>query len=164
MPKTTIRDSQFRENRTYATYTTNTNLTANIPGDDTVPQQTEGTEILSVSITPQSTSSRLRITFRGFGASSTNNAELICALFQDAVANALTGVAVTAGDGGTLSAANIMQPLLLIHEFVPGSLVATTLKVRVGANTGTMRMNGTAAARRFGGVAFASLLVEEILV
>lgn len=163
MAKTVIRDAQFKENRARSVYTSNVNLTATIPDDDTIPQNTEGTEILSVSITPQSTTSTVKITFAGFGATSSNLVEIVSALFRDTVANALCAATHSCGDGGTLSAGNQIVQTSLVYEFVPGSTNAITFKLRVGATGGTLRMNGISTARRFGGVAQCSLLVEEIM-
>jgi hypothetical protein len=48
-------------NRDYQEYTTNADLTTNIPIDDTIPQITEGTQILSLSITPKASANRVRL-------------------------------------------------------------------------------------------------------
>lgn len=141
--------------RAYASYTTNTNLTATIPHDDSLPQNTEGTEILSASITPKDAANRLRVTFTGFGNAG-SAANIAAALFQDGTANALA--AVTTGCTG----ASAPGCLTLRYEFVPGSASSTTLKIRVGASSGTMRMNGSAGARLFGGGSTATLTIEEI--
>ena len=44
----------------YAEYTSNTDISSAIPIDDTIPQSGEGVEILTVSITPKSTTNKLR--------------------------------------------------------------------------------------------------------
>ena len=49
-------------------FTSNANIGLVIPLDDTIPQITEGAEILSVTITPRFSSSRIRLLFNGFGA------------------------------------------------------------------------------------------------
>ena len=43
-------------NSAYGEYTANADLTATIPADDTIPQNTEGTEIVTATITPTSAS------------------------------------------------------------------------------------------------------------
>lgn len=43
-----------------------------------------------------------------------------------------------------------------------GSTSARTYKIRVGANTGTCRLNGTTTARLYGGASAATLVVREI--
>jgi hypothetical protein len=52
----------------YAEYTANSNLTAVIPVDDTIPQNTEGTEILTATITPKFATSLILVRFDGVGS------------------------------------------------------------------------------------------------
>lgn len=163
MARTTIRDYQHRENRTRVTYTSNTTLTATIPADNTIPQNTEGTQILSASITPQSTTSTIRVTFSGFGAGGSNLIELVSAMFVGAAANAVIAASSSGGDGGTLSSADRPVPLSLVYEFTSGTLSPLNVNIRVGASSGNMAMNGVPGAQRFGGVSQASILLEEIL-
>jgi hypothetical protein len=47
-------------NRVYDDYTANADLTAVIPSDNTIPQISEGTQVLSVTITPTAATSVLR--------------------------------------------------------------------------------------------------------
>ena len=141
----------------YATYSANADLTSNIPLDDTVPQITEGTEIVTVTITPKSTTNKLRVRFRG-QASSGALAHACAALFVGTTANALAATYSTVG------AAASGQPLVLEHEFVPGVTTPVTLRIRVGAHSGTIRMNGSNATRVFQGASAATLVVEEIKV
>lgn len=137
------------------TYTTNADITAVIPSDDTIPQNTEGTQIISVSYAPSSATSILRATFSTFGAhSATGN--MSAALFVNSTANALAGAATTS------PAANYLAPICFQHEWVPGSTSSQTINVRVGVSSGTMRLNGLTSGRLFGGVAKSVLIIEEI--
>jgi hypothetical protein len=149
--------------RAYAEYTVNADLSTVIPFDDTIPQNTEGTEILSSSITLKTTSSRVRIRFDGFGVAATASATLAltAALFQDSIANALRAVTI---DPNNTGAGGEGRPRFLALEFehVPGVL-NPTYKIRVGANTGNARMNGSGSARLLGGAAGSTLVVEELL-
>jgi hypothetical protein len=141
----------------HAAYTTNASLSTTIPFDDTVPQNTEGTQILSVTITPKSASNILRLRFRGTGAAAITNTPVICALFRDSTASALCAdYALTII--GTVQAGN----MTLTHEVAAGSTSATTFKIRVGASLGAMAMNGVSGGRKFGGVMAATLTVEEV--
>jgi hypothetical protein len=80
------------------------------------------------------------------------------ALFQDAVANALAAV----GDIG--AAGTAAQTISLSHYVTAGTTSATTFKVRVGVNAGSLTFNGSAAAtRRYGGVAASSITITEIV-
>src|SRR5688572_19721678 len=74
--------------RLVGSYAASADITTVIPADDTIPQIGEGTEIISVSITPKSASNRLRATFRGSGATSTGTT-MIAALFAAGGANAI---------------------------------------------------------------------------
>lgn len=131
-----------------------------IPLDDTIPQNTEGVEVITVSVTPTNASNRLRIEFEA-GAGAGASGYGVCALFQDATANALAAVvsdyAAAAVDGGILHR--------LSHEMAAGTTSATTFKIRCGASSGTQYVNGVSAGTRaFGGVAAARLRVTEIKV
>lgn len=141
-------------NRVYAEYATNADITAVIPLDDTIPQISEGTEIVTASITPKKTTSRIRVRFDAFGAGNAQN--IIAALFQDAIANALRAVAITAA--GTSSP----QVISLVFEHSPATTSSVTYRIRVGSASGTVRLNGGSLARFFGGVAAATLVLEEI--
>lgn len=139
-----------------ATYATYTALAANIPNDDTIPQIGEGTEILTISYVPKSTTNKLRCTFEGWGGGDANNT-LIGAMFVNGAANAVCAA------GASNSAAGVFGPLsTLVHEFTPASTAAQTIAIRVGPSTGNMYMNGPSTGRRYGGVGKATLLIEEI--
>jgi hypothetical protein len=141
--------------RQYAEYTTNADLTVAIPLDDTIPQVTEGTQILSVTTTPKSTTNRLRIRFEGWGGSNTAAVNMIAAIFVGGGANAVRAtVSSTAG-------AAFFAPIVAEYEFVPGVTTSQTITVRVGS-AATFRLNGLTSGRFLGGSAAATLIVEEI--
>jgi hypothetical protein len=141
----------------YAAYTANADLTVALPCDDTIPQITEGTEIVTASITPKLASSKIRVRFRGFGTNSTADEHTGAALFRDAVSNALTAICVT------IDKAGYVYPYHLEFEESAGSVTARTYRIRVGKSvSGTMRFNGTHSNRMFGGTAVSTLVVEEI--
>ncbi len=151
--------------RAYVEYSASVNLSTAIPVDDTIPQSTEGTEILNVSITPSSVTNRVRATFTGFFSGDVATSFAAAALFRDATASAIAATAArpTDTDGVTLNP--IMTPITLTYEHVPGTTSATAYKIRVGPSAGGgVRMNGDNGilARRFGGVAVATLVLEEI--
>ena len=141
------------------TYTANANLTAQIPIDNTIPQSGEGTQIISVSITPKTTTNKLRARFRGQFTTSAGGGNAIAALFTNATANALTAT------WATVNAASQANTLSLEWEWVPGSTSAQTVNVNVGPGSAiTLRMNGTPTSGLFGGIDAATLVVEEIKV
>lgn len=145
--------------RTYDEYTTHAVITTDIPLDDTIPQNTEGTEILTRAFTPISASSRIRVTFHGAGAT-TPAAAWIAALFVDSTADALAATVCF------VTSANNVNDLTLVYEEASASTSARTYKIRVGQSTGAtnVALNGSpGAGRYFGGTSRATLVIEEIL-
>lgn len=142
--------------RAYNEYVTNAAITALIPLDDTVPQNTEGTQILSATITPKSITNRLRIRVSVVGTTIATSA-MIATVFSDLSANALSARYVT------IDTANFEREINFEVEFVPASTSARTITCRVGPGSGTtVYMNGNASGRIFGGVSKCTLIVEEI--
>jgi hypothetical protein len=139
-----------------ATYATSTGMSTALPRDDTVPQSSEGTEILSASLTPKSSTNKVRVSFTGFG--SPNSAVAIsAALFIDSTASALTATSTS------FAAADTHSVISFMFEHTPGDTNAHTYKVRVGPSSGAIiRMNGNSAGRYFGGIAACTLRIEEI--
>jgi len=130
--------------------------TTTIPQDDTIPQNTEGTEFMSLSITPTSASSKLRIDVVVNGAGSGANS-WITALFQDATANAL------AAANYNMAANNVASYSGFTHYMTAGTTSSTTFKVRVGCSiAGTFTFNGASSARLLGGVMASSITITEI--
>lgn len=139
------------------TYATNANLTTAIPFDDTIPQSGEGTQIISVSITPKSTTNKLRARFCGQATLDTTAEVASIALFL----NSDTGAAKA--QYTTTAGVNQSMTMALEHEWIPGSISSQTIKIRAGPRTGIiMRFNGNSVGRIFGGVQSAILVVEEI--
>ncbi len=139
----------------YASYSSNSDLSTTIPNDDTLPQNTEGTEVLTASITPTSATSMIEVQFAGFGSGAAS-ANIVIALFKDSGANALHATASTPG-GAALPTA-----LALSYAESAGSTSAHTYRIRIGMNSGTCRLNGTTSARLYGGAAASTLIIREI--
>jgi hypothetical protein len=138
------------------TYTANTGLATVIPYDDTVPTNAEGTQILSQAITPVSSSNKTLcfITINGQTAE-----HYTVALFRGTTC-------IAAWPGGDAydpnSATEAPSSNTTVFLDSPATTSATTYTVRVGSNNGSMRMNGTIAARLYGGVAVCTLTLQEI--
>lgn len=145
--------------RAYAEYTANTSLTTTIPYDDTIPQNSEGTQVLSASLTPKKTTNRVRVTVLGFAtADGVTGGLVLAALFRNSTADA-----INATGAACLTTTNGLQNLVMGYEDSPGSVSAQTYNVRVGPNAaGNARVNGTSAGRLFGGVARMVLILEEL--
>lgn len=104
--------------------------TASIPLDNTIPQQSEGTQFLPpLTITPTVASNHLYIDVvivLGAGGVTT----MIVALFQDSNANAIAVVAEAIGGFA-------VKPIRLHHRMPAGTTSPTTFKVRAGTPIGT---------------------------
>jgi len=134
----------------YASGTTTT------PADDTIPQNTEGTEFLTVSITPKSASSNLLIQVNANLAANVNGT-LTSALFRDSTADAI------AAQGQYLLANELFVSVISVIV-AASSTSATTFKFRCGSNNaGTVGMNGVSGSRLYGGKAMSTITVTEIL-
>lgn len=143
---------------TYSSTAATTTSSSVIPFDDTIPQNTEGTELITVSHTPASSSNILEIHVQILFSMASNNTAIF-PLFQDSTADA---IAVGVGDGPVTDE---MGSVYFIHRMTAGTTSSTTFKVRYGpAAAATVRINGevNAAARRFGGVATSSIRVIEL--
>ena len=143
-----------------------TNITTLVSGSttmaiaDTIPVNTEGFEVVTVSITPKATANRLLIEFMTFGNAGTNISPIVGAIFQDSTANALYAIAsanVAPGSEGFI--------LFGKHEMAAGTTSATTFKLRVGsADANTVQINAAdnvGGDRSFGGVAGTYIMVTE---
>ena len=128
-----------------------------IPVDDTIPQNTEGDQYMSKSITPTKTTNRLVIEFIGFAAHSAAGGNITGALFQDSTADALAVGYVEPTNPNDMSLVHVK------HEMEAGTVSPTTFKVRLGGSTaGTLTFNGASGGRLFGGVIASSLTISEI--
>jgi hypothetical protein len=144
----------------YAEYTALTSTSAVFAGViDAVPQQSSGTELLTVTISPKAATNKLRLHF---------NAPMTCgaasgmqvSAFRDGTANAIASSSLTAPSAAYICSMN------LDVEIVAGSTAATTFKIRYGnLQTGianNVYVNGYAGNRYLGGTQRASLQVTEI--
>ncbi len=129
-----------------------------IPLDDTIPQNTEGDEYMTLSITPTSATNKLKIEVVAM-LSANAAVWVIGALFQDSVANAIAAsmeLCNSVGGSGSIS---------FTHYMAAGTTSATTFKFRAGRATyagSVTTLNGSAAARFLGGVMASSITITEI--
>ena len=136
-------------------YTATTTISTLMPRDATVPQNTEGTEILSASITPRATTSRVKITVSATsGETSGADTNVIFAVFKDSDADAIHAAQLLNSGNAT----NNLGGVVVVYVDSPATTSAITYTVRVGPHTGTLNLNtlyGTAGGTR--------LILEEIL-
>lgn len=130
--------------------------TSAIPFDATKPQNTEGDEAITVSITPKDSSNILVIKATiHIGASVSNFVN--AALFKDSDADALIS-----GSAATINGTHVL-PLIIDYEESAGSTTSRTYKVRYGAASGTGYLNQAATANDLGNTLFTRLEVLEFL-
>lgn len=114
-----------------ATFSTPGSTLATIPHDNTIPQQTEGFELMTVNITPKSSTSVLCVEFNGaiidpFGKGTV-------ALFRDAAADAINAIATPQLPGQLYVGGP--SPFNFKTYITSGSTSTTTFKIRVGINS-----------------------------
>jgi hypothetical protein len=136
-------------------YTANANL-ALIPLDNTIPQITEGTQILTLNITPRSSTSQIRLVFNGFGGVDTGGISLAAAVFRLGNVNALKTVTQM------VTSPNYMVILALDWIDSPASTTQQTYSIRAGTSSNIGRMNGNTTGQFFGGSAACTLVAQEI--
>jgi hypothetical protein len=130
--------------------------TTTIPNDDTVPQSTEGVEVMTVAITPKATAHTLLIDVLLHISTGGAGTQLAAALFQDSGTSAIAASTMVVGD------ANNVAQLRVLHTMTAGTTSATTFKVRYGPNGGTAYINSAGGTGRFGGVMLSRISVTEI--
>jgi hypothetical protein len=140
-----------------------------IPGDNTIPQNTEGAEILTCSITPKYTNSILYIESNSFLGENSNEADgIIVALFKDSQANAIAvsiNNAAPPGSsffGGGLS----FNPIYIQARMISGSISPMVFKLRAGGTqySAVIRWNGTGGAQFFNGTLITYIKITEVQV
>jgi hypothetical protein len=133
-----------------------------IPFDNSIPQNTEGAEFMSLAITPKHEDNKLliNVVFVGGETANVDNVFTV-ALFKDSEANALAaccGSLVTPADQDSVN---------FCHYMTAGSTSAITFKVRAGKRlSGNMYINGSpiTGGQMYGGVAASSITITEIQV
>jgi hypothetical protein len=142
---------QFRGNATGAVSSGSTAM----PNDDTIPQITEGDQVMTQAITPSSACNVLEI-FATAHLSPSTPVNMGTALFQDATAGALAAVSV-------FQTTSWVSESVLKHRMLAATTSATTLRIRVGGNAGTLTFNGVGGTRVYGGILNSQLGVTEIM-
>ena len=136
--------------------------TTTMPRDDTIPQNDEGDEVMTLAITPTDATNNLKIDVV-VNAGNTNSGcgTLTAALFQDTTAGALAAMGNQYAD----AQANTPRQVVFTHFMTAGTASETTFKVRIGSNlSGTTTFNGTSGSRKMGGIMASSITITEIEV
>lgn len=138
--------------------TASSTVTNVIPFDNTKPQASEGVDVVTVSITPTSTTSILRITGQLNGFSGNSGSQMVAMIFKNTDVDAL---AVTVS-GAFNVGVGFQVPIF--YSVAAGALTSITFKLKVGVNTGTLYINQGNAAALFDGTMNSWIKVEEIAV
>jgi hypothetical protein len=140
----------------YTEYTANENLTVIIPTDNTIPQWTEGTEIMAPTITPIFSNSKILVSFMGHVGTSVPTWAM-AALFRDLEVNAVvTNQTYLSVNGGGAN-------LCFTFSDSPGTTSLKTYRIRIGpGGAATLRMNGYSSQPAFGGTMRTTLTLQEI--
>lgn len=125
-----------------------------IPADNTIPQNTEGAEMLTVSITPKNASNVLVIEANVWGSVNAV-ANFSIAVFVDTTADAIGATTCV------ISASQYQEACVLKFSLSAGSTSARTYKLRFGPNTATGSINGPTTNTYFNGVGYSYLQVTE---
>ena len=127
------------------------------PEDDSIPQNTEGDEYMTLSITPKSATSVINIEAHVF-YSNTNSTRAGTGLFKDSDADAL---AFTSNFIDDLTSMSNMQ---VFYSETSGNTTARTYKIRCGniQTAGTFTFNGQGGNRKFGGTVLSTIRILEI--
>jgi len=129
-----------------------------IPWDDTIPQNTEGDQYMTLAITPTSAANVLDVVAYGnYGGSA--NVNMTQALFQDAVANAL------ATSFSMFQAASLVTNVTTRNRMVAATTSSTTMKTRTGPESAaTLTFNGASGGtRKMGGVMSSNMTINEVV-
>jgi hypothetical protein len=123
-----------------ATDTTGATTTALMNLDNTIPQNTEGTEFITQAITPTDSSNTLLIEFWSPLIGNLSTAYFgLAALFQDSTADALVGAVCNTGYSSSA--------ISIKYKMTAGTTSSTTFKIRFG----TTNASGAAAMNILGG-------------
>jgi hypothetical protein len=129
-------------------------FTSTITYDDTIPQNTEGSEVFNIVFTPKATNSILIIDVNlNYG---TGGGTTIAALFDGIDANAKQAFANYGG-------ASEIHEINFNHKYAVSSLTPITFSVRIGNSGGAnTTVNGLSSARKLGGALASSMTITEI--
>ena len=134
-----------------------------IPLDNTIPQSTEGYQILSQSFTPKSATSTILIKIDGYAISGGT------AIYDSAILSLFDGSAnaIAAKWVGYAHAANIdhISSLSLTKTVSSGSVSARTYSARLAptTTTGNVAINGNSSGALLGGVSSVTMTIMEIV-
>lgn len=133
--------------------------TTQLSNANVIPTNVQGDQYLAQAITPTNVNSTLEIDVEiNFSNNAAGACNLQAALYQDAIANALSGISQVQPNP------NYIQNLKFKHIMPAGTVAATTFKVRAGANVaGTTTLNGQSGTGTLGGIMASRITIKEWL-
>jgi hypothetical protein len=141
----------------YVETTDRTTITDLIPDDDTIPQITEGAQVLTLNITPSSTSNKILLT-SVVCVGHSGNYGVACCLFKTGTSNALCTVAEPAGAG---DAYNPSRAITYMDS--PNTTSQVTYSLRVGSSVSGTKLNDWYAnGPKYGQSIRTTLMAQEI--
>ena len=142
-------------------------LPGTFPWNDSIPQITQGNQLLTVTLTPRATTNVL--IFEGLvnWAEATNHSDhLTIAIFQEGVSDAIATFADSAQNNNGRCTANSYYPHICTQPFrfvaPAGKTSVTTYQLRVGLNGGGVSINAGFDGRKHGGKLHSTFSVMEI--
>ena len=130
------------------------NTTSTIPYDNTIPQITEGTQVMAVTITPKSASSKLVIDVLGYVGTGNDGGRLVLSIFDSGGANAIATGAAYVGS-------QEIYPLA-VKKVIASTGTAKTITVRFGGTGSSVWLNATGNyPLAYGSTLTSSLVITE---
>jgi len=140
------------------TSTTPGSTSAVIPFDNTIPQITEGAEVVTASITPSNASNILEI--MAICQVAKGDLRIGVALFQDSNADAIASAFhIGANAGSTIGCGS---SVIIFHRMVAGTTSSITFSMRTGPTSGTSYWNRQNAGNIFGGTIPSIINIKEL--
>lgn len=147
----TIAQHQVSFNNTYTT------LGTILPQDDTIPQITEGDQVLSVTVTPVNANSRLWIVAQ-LNVGGAASLVITAAIFRTGFSDATNAASML------VNASTTMEQVIVCASYDALDTTARTYTVRAGSSTATdAKLNGDNTNRNFGGASVSRMDLFEIL-
>ncbi|MEZ0275489.1 MAG: hypothetical protein ACAH88_11350 [Roseimicrobium sp.] len=137
--------------------TTSNAFTVNslVPLDDTIPQNSEGSEVLTLTFTPKLPASNIVVRATCYVDGSTTN-HVIGSLYVDNVTNSFSTSDVSP------DAAGRPRSFVVVGSYQNSSADSKTFKFRIGPNAGTAYINRDVVGERWGNASLIVLEAEEI--
>lgn len=142
--------------KTDGSYLNNGGVGAVIPYDNTIPQSSEGWQVLSQAVTPRNAANIVRVTSNVIVTANAGD-DITYAIFNGG-SNALSAAPRN-------TAANEANEILTTYVGVVNTAASLTWTTRIGCNTPTVLfVNGTTSAQRFGGISSTWIEIKETFV